>query len=64
MDCYFSIYGMQVPVELRPLYEEVSRTFEQQVYGALKTKGESLDEEVKKITKEFSLSKEQLKNEV
>jgi len=44
MNQYFSVAGNQIPIELRPLYEEVSKTFERKVMDAVKTKKENKDE--------------------
>ena len=40
MDQHFSVCGIKIPIELKPIYEEVSRTFEAKVVDAIKTKKE------------------------
>ena len=54
MNHYFSVAGNQIPIELRPLYEEVSKTFERKVMDAVKTKKENKDEKNQKVFKKFN----------
>lgn len=57
MDQYFSVAGNLIPIELRPLYEEVSKTFERKVMDAVKTKKENKDEKNQKVFKKFNHSR-------
>lgn len=57
MNQYFSVAGNQIPIELRPLYEEVSKTFERKVMDAVKTKKENKDEKNQKVFKKFNHSR-------
>ncbi len=57
MNQYFSVCGMQIPIELKPLYQEVSMTFEKKVMDAIKTtKQEEKNGMVKKISKKSNNS--------
>jgi len=57
MNQYFSVCGMQIPIELKSLYQEVSMTFEKKVMDAIKTtKQEEKNEMVKKISKKSNNS--------
>jgi hypothetical protein len=57
MNLYFSVCGMQIPIELKPLYQEVSMTFEKKVMDAIKkTKQEEKNEMAKKISKKSNNS--------
>ncbi len=53
MQRQFYIGRISIPEELRPLYEEVSKDFEQKVFGALKTKKEKKNEKVRGVSKKF-----------
>ena len=48
MNQYFSVGEHQIPFELRPLYEEVSKLFEQKVVGAIQTKKRGKDDKAKR----------------
>lgn len=54
MSQYFSISNFKIPIELKPLYEEVSQTFEKKVMNAIKTNKEKLNEKDQKDSKESS----------
>ena len=57
MNQHFLVCGMQIPIELKPLYQEVSMTFEKKVMDAIKTTNqEKKNEMVKKISKKSNNS--------
>jgi len=48
---------MKIPIELKPLYQEVSNLFEKKVMDAITNKKENDDEKIKKIFKESNYSR-------
>lgn len=61
MNQYFSVGEHQIPFELKPLYEEVSRLFEQKVVGAIQTKKRGKDDKVKRGFQETNYSQKSYK---
>jgi len=57
MEQYFSVAEMKIPIELKPLYQEVSNLFEKKVMDAITNKKENDDEKIKKIFKESNYSR-------
>ena len=58
MNNYFSVGQNKIPIELKPLYEEISTFFEKKVMDAIKTtKQEEKNEMVKKISKKSNNSR-------
>ena len=50
MQSYFYISNIQIPIELKPLYQQISNEFESTVYDSIKT--ENQIEEFKESTNE------------
>ena len=57
MNHYFFVAGIKIPIELKPLYEEVSRCFEKQVMDSVKNKKENRSEKDQKIFKKSNHSR-------
>lgn len=56
MQQYFSVCGCKIPIELRPLYEEVSTEFEKKVFNAITPEEKKKNEKTKEISKKSHLT--------